>query len=48
MVGTAAGMLWATSENLGVARLTADFVAEVADSAYELEPPTPGAPGVLM
>ncbi len=26
MVGTASGMEWATSENLGVARLTADFV----------------------
>jgi exopolyphosphatase/guanosine-5'-triphosphate,3'-diphosphate pyrophosphatase len=26
MVGTASGLLWATSENLGVARLTADFV----------------------
>jgi exopolyphosphatase / guanosine-5'-triphosphate,3'-diphosphate pyrophosphatase len=26
MVGTASEMLWATSENLGVARLTADFV----------------------
>lgn len=26
MVGAASGLLWATSENLGVARLTADFV----------------------